>query len=431
MHTGRTSKSSAIAILQLTLLFCATCVFFIRGPLRSNTAGDLATPYVSATRYRQHADPYTERGFQQDWDKAGIGAGNYKDALSFHPVYPPSTLLIAAPFTRLSWRAARHFYAGGCTVLYLLLLIAISRNARYGSRYLVWPRVGFLFFGLALSPMLTAINTGNLSTPALLFAISAVLLTESRLPVLGGVVLGLSCALKPTVGAAFILYYFAVLNWQVALTGCACAIALALTGIYRLQQFAPLWRVHYNENITAFFGTQGANSWSGNSLARFDLLNLQLPLYEFTHSIRASNGVTYAAFGFLTLLWLFLTWRNRRHGPSWAPVAAISLLCLLPVYQRNYNASVAVLAIAWASQNVPRRSARSIFVLALIALFPVEAYLRGSVYPRLPAWLTGSVLWRGVFMPQLTWAVVGMILCLLAAMSHDLYRERGSQIPAA
>ncbi len=418
------SKPLFPVAFQWVLLLGAFSLFIVRGPLHASIAGDLATPFVSALRYAQHMDPYAAENFERDWEKAGISGEAFKDTGALRPVYPPSAIILLAPVTKLGWDGTRHLYIACCSLLYIALLLLIAGSIHPSGKIFTWPRSIFLAFGLALSPILTGISKGNLSVLALLLAIGAVLLAARGSRIAAGLALGISCALKPTVGAAFVLYYIAMLNWQVVLVSGASALALFLASARQLQAFAPLWHLHYNENVAFFFGPDGEDKWHGSALSRFDLLDLQLPMYELTHNIGASKFLAYAIFAGLICTWAVLAWRNRKAGFFWSPIAAVSLLCLLPVYQRNYNAGAIVLAIAWAVQNLHRRSARAILLFSAAALFPMEAYLRKSVYHYLPSAVTENVLWRGLVMPQLTWAIVGIVVCLLFAMRHSAEGSR-------
>ena len=106
------------------------------------------------------------------------------------------------------------------------------------------------------------------------------------------------------------------------------------------------------------------------------------------------------------------------HGPrprmrwNWASISVLSLLSLLPIYQRNYNGGMLLFTIFWAFQNLERRLARAVLVCSSVFLVPGEAWLRNSLNPHLPAAIKSSALWNMAVMPHAAWAVL-LITCLM------------------
>ncbi len=410
--------------LQLLILIAAAAVFLIRGPLSTTGAGDLATPFVSAARLLHGQDPYNVLNFRRDWYAAGISNQALLDPAAEHPVYPPSALLVIAPLAALGWQHGASLYLWGCAALYLLAIAALATEI--DRNWNSWRRVLFTAFALSLAPMLTGISKGNLTVLALLLAVFSAILAHRGRPIAGGLALGVACAVKPTVGAGFVAYF--LLGGMFNLLGATILSSALLTGIalVRLHSISG-WRAHYSENVAFFFGPGGATNWHGDTAKRYDLLNLQLPLWELTHRVRVSDILAWSVCTLLGALWAWLTWRLRARTLIWGPLAACSLLSLLPIYQRNYNAGALLLAFLWGFQNLERRSARVVLVLSSLALLPTEGMLRKKAYPHLSWHATHTLVWRALVMPQLTWIILLIVLCLLAAMAAEASGARSAQ----
>ena len=108
---------------------------------------------------------------------------------------------------------------------------------------------------------------------------------------------------------------------------------------------------------------------------------------------------------------------------DWASISILSLLSLLPIYQRNYNGGMLLFTIFWAFQNLERRLSKVVLVCSSIFLVPGEAWLRNSLNPRLPEAIKGSALWNMAVMPHAAWAVLMitglMLLALRSAARPD------------
>jgi hypothetical protein len=100
----------------------------------------------------------------------------------------------------------------------------------------------------------------------------------------------------------------------------------------------------------------------------------------------------------------------------------LSLIALLPVYQRNYNAGVIVFAAVWAFDKIPSSYARAAMVASLAFLVPGEAYLRNM---GLDQRLLSTPPWGLLMMSQLTWSTLFVIIicCLYKAMNPTLREE--------
>jgi hypothetical protein len=392
---------------MVLLVVAAWAEFLVRGPFNENH-GDLASPYVAGLRFAEGKNPYAAQDVLQDWRDAGAGQGAMLDESGKRPIYPPSTLPLMALLAPLSWPAAEAVYLSACSLLYcgLVWLLALEAGAGWHST----ARLGFAAFALGLAPVHTGIHLANLSIAALLAAGYAVWLASKGRNVSAGVLLALSLCLKPTLAFTLLLACIVMRRWRMVGV-CVSVAALVTAGaIVRLESIGGGWWQDYRDNLSYLFGPVGAASFSNTKYARFDLLNLQLPFYELTRSVSAANLLAWVVTGILGAGWIWIFMR-RPFLLNWLPVASALLLGMMPVYQRNYNAGVAIFALLWAFQNIETRLAKAVLVVSSVFLVPGKAILQevGS------SAMQKSFLWRCFALPQMSWAISAVTVLLLIA----------------
>jgi hypothetical protein len=204
---------------------------------------------------------------------------------------------------------------------------------------------------------------------------------------ISGIFLALGFCVKPTtaLAAVLIVLLYGRIKSVLAFLG-ASSLIVGCTAI-AMSHIGPLWKTDYQNNLRLFFGRNGPNNFATHNLARFDMVNLQVPIYSVFHDIRAANLLAWAISAALAIVWLLLFLRGRTCKPDtyWIGVGSMSLLALLPVYQRNYNAGVILFVVLWAFDNLHEPLARAVLLL-----------------------------WNLFAMSQLTWAVVAvLVLCFL------------------
>jgi hypothetical protein len=277
--------------------------------------------------------------------------------------------------------------------------------------------LAFFAYGLALSPVLTGLGTANLSILATVLTIFGILLAETR-PVATGILLALAFSLKPTVAVSAVALLLLYRCWRAFLVFAASTTAITGAATLRLRG-VPGWYTSYRANIDYLFGSHGAASYSNPDNSRFDLLNLQMPFYGMTHSGLISNILAFGITGVLLAVWI-LKFRRERHM-TWPAVASLTLIALLPVYQRNYCAGFVLIAVLWAIRTCPRTGpTRLLLIISTVFLIPGEALLR--IYSnKLPSILLAP-LPKNLIFAHATWVIVAMVIIILIHSESDQFR---------
>lgn len=392
------------------MLFASAAIFVLRGPYRAVTqrGTDFAAPYVAGWRFYHGLNPYSREGFIPLWHSLGAPAQASLTESDSRPVYPLSTLPVMGPFSLLSWRPAQIAYLASCSIFYVLLLLSLSRGLP--SRNF---KVAFVAYGLAFSPVLAGMGAANLSILTFILVAYAVLLVEHK-PAPAGILLAFAFCLKPTVAGPVVLLFLCFRCWRSLCFFAGVTGSVFLAAILRLRT-VPGWYSSYVSNVAYLVGPNGAASYVTPNEARFDLLNLQVPFYGMTHSVIVSNVL---AFGLAAILFAVWVWRYRAEKRiTWPAVASLTMICLLPVYQRNYCAGFVLFAVLWAGHAFAgSKRARVLLALSIPLLVPGEALLR--IYSRhIPSALLEPVPMNLLF-AHVSWIIVAMVLLILSKQSE-------------
>jgi hypothetical protein len=256
---------------------------------------------------------------------------------------------------------------------------------------------------------------------------------RGRRDCLAGVLLALSAALKPQMGVLFIGYTLLKGRWRTVATAAVVGAGLLAAGIVPLDQAGIDWHAAMQANYTAFFHG-GDGDLAGP--ARYNLLQLQYPLFALGLGRTAASTVSWAA---TVLLALPLLWLARRMRPEQGAIdyALVGALSLLPVYHRSYDIAILLLALAWAlsrQRAALRPYARWCIVLMLPFLLPGPAGLSAlGEGGYIPAWVAESWWWQGFEQPHQVWLCLAIAVLLSAAMvrSARLAREAPTAAPMA
>jgi hypothetical protein len=147
--------------------------------------------------------------------------------------YPPSVLLLAAPFGLLPYMAALALWTAIGIAAFIFGLRLWTKDSRYLVPLLLAPPA---IFGL-VSGQFTYLSTA---------AMLAVLRWRETRPLLAGVILGL-LTLKPQLGLFFPILLLATRSWKMILAAAATALAVAaLTGL--IWGF-DVWLAYWSQGI--------------------------------------------------------------------------------------------------------------------------------------------------------------------------------------
>lgn len=447
------------AALIFLLVAAGAGEFAVRGVgfgLQPDMSMDLAVVWAQARAWLEGKNPYRHEDLCGVWEDSRQRPPVVLERWGTPALYPPNTFTVLAPIAALPWEVAKRVWLGlnvGALAVLLFVLLDVTglRGGRGGgdlreplarrAAIAQWLRArdaergwgsrrerGWLLVGwtLALAPLHTNVALGQLTLLSLGLGLLGWWASERGWKRLGGATLGLAAALKPQIGTVVLAFAAYRRQWQAAAVAVAVAAAALGVGAGRLQGQGIAWLSDLRANV--YDNTHGGSGdpTAGNPL-RYQLLNLQYPLHNFTDNRALVSVVTLLVTGGAGLAGMALGLRGRRDKD-------LLLLGLwltgsvLVVYHRGYDALVLAIPLAWLVAHGPggSRAATVVAVAGILAfLLPGASLLQVMVdQGRVGREVAESVLWRHWILPHQVWALVALLLAQLWLLAK---RRPGSE----
>src|SRR5579872_3196527 len=416
--TTQKLPSRKLKVFLWILVFLAAAEFTVRGPWRylqeRGTWNDLSQNYTASRLWLQGKSPADPRNFQALWWQQGLSRLDVTD-IRAHLAPPPGGLVIMAPVAALPWRLAKITWM----VILLISFVATvwSLAASASLRLTELRTLAFVAASLALAPFHTGLATGNSTILVIGLCTVAIWAMNARYEIASGVLFGVACAMKPHLGAFLVLYYLARRRWRLFTVAVSSTAALNLIALLYLYMHGTPWLQDYLNNARGFVTANNIDSFASDNPARFTLINLQVPFFSITGNSSSSNLWAFAVGGILVCGWLYWVVKQGKRLPPLLVLGTISVIALLPVYHRFYDAALLAVPLCWSIANVngrAKKTARMALLLMTPFLLPGAAFLQQLAgQGRISTALTNSWPWNCVVMPHETWALLALSVVLL------------------
>ncbi|HEY1679249.1 MAG TPA: glycosyltransferase family 87 protein [Candidatus Sulfotelmatobacter sp.] len=422
------TSSPAARIILWILIFLAAAEFAVRGPIRylhqRSNWNDLSQNYTASRLWLQGKSPADPENFVALWKQEGHSRLDLSD-IRTHLAPPPGGLVVLAPVAALPWRVARISW-----MVLLLISVAATVGSLMRTAGVAWNdsrALAFVAACLALAPFQTGLASGNTSILVIGLCAMAIWAARDRRDILAALLFGIACAVKPQLGAFFVLYYLLRRRWSLFSTAVATTLALNFVAILYLQLRGASWLQGYLQNARGFVTANHIDDFTTQNPARFTLINLQVPFFSMMANTSWANWLAFAVTAVLVCAWAYWTVKNRERAPELLCLGAISAIALLPVYHRFYDAAMLAVPLAWCMLNrFDKARARLTLLLMAPFLIPGAALLQQlAANGRLPASIAGSWWWNCLVMPHETWMILAIALVLMYAI------KRSSSVAAA
>jgi len=176
----------------------------------------------------------------------------------------------------------------------------------------------------------------------------------------------------------------------------------------------------YDNRILFAHGSLG-DFTEGNPI-RFGLINFQVAAYTLLHSRGAASLVAIAVATLGGMAWLLLILRRQCNHASrdLLALSALTVLSLIPIYHRFYDASLLIFPLAWSltALNGPLRSLAKwvLLVIILVFLLPGGTALQQWQQAGHFATLRNYWWWKTLVLPHECWSLLLLAALLLSAM---------------
>lgn len=406
--------------LLILLLLLAATEFVVRGPIRyfrtSSGWSDIMQIYVPARAWLQGKNPYSADNFVTLYHLA-TNLEVDRDGFRSHSPHPLTALVVFSPLAALPWWLAHLLWTALIAAIIIPAILCLNTFLDGGGSH---HRLALAAMTLALAPLHSGIAAGNVSIPAIALCSVAFWAADQDKENLAGALIAVAACLKPQIGGLFLLYYLLRRRWKVALVAMGIGAAVFVLGVVRLQWAGTPWWNDFLENARAARHNRLMDFAIVDPL-RFTMLNLQVPFYAlWPSSLLANAAALFIGLG----LWGRWAWSDVRRAAPHAELllaSAFLVIGLLPVYHRNYDATLLIFPLCWAlsPQAASYGRARVFVLLTMIPFLLPGPTLLQSLADRkfLPQSITGGWWWDGVVLPHQTWLLLILSIILLHALA--------------
>lgn len=420
----KSSSSRNLRVILWILLSVAAAEFVVRGPVRflliPNNWNDLSQNYAASKLWLNGQSPSDPRNFVALWSREGHSRLELTD-IRAHLAPPLGGLVVMAPIAAFPYNVAKILWLAVLLIAFAGTVWALLMAG--GFRWDELRTLAFIAACLALAPFQTGIANGNPTILVIGLCALAIWAAHFHRDFTAGILFGIACSLKPQIGAFLVLYYLLRRRWQLFGTAVATTSGLILVAALRLQLRGASWIQDYLQNARGFVTANPIDDFSAANPARFSLINLQVPFFSITGHSSSANLLAFAVGGLLLCIWLYWVTRGPEHTPELLSLGAISILALLPVYHRFYDAGLLVVPLCWYMTTTVERSRKIVKVGLLLMtpfLAPGSAFLQQlAVHSRVPSVVTHSWWWNCIVMPHETWTLLLLCLFLLYEMKNE------------
>jgi hypothetical protein len=384
--------------------------FVLRGIVPAGTTGrtDFSEVYTSAWLWR-HGQNFYNSSLATLTQERLIGV-----SVQVAPIYPPTTFVLLSPLTILPWKWANF--------LWMMLCFA----AVGATIFLVWRIGGFrgwslktmalMTFLLSFDPLHQAFHLGNLAVLVVPIALWAILLAEREKDVAAGFVVGMATCLKPQIGIWILIYYLLRGRTKMFLAALAAAVPVAVLLLSRsavLLDSLP----DYRANLHYWFAPGRPYGFSEGALP-FHVNIVQVILYQWLHSVLASNVIAYVLYLSGIAFWGWMLWRARFRISAPLAIASLIALSFISLYHSVADTTILTLALAWvipAEEQPWTRTRIAIGVIFLLMMMPGHSALM-RLSPHLAASITTAWWWHLFVARYFVWLLSALNVALLSGM---------------
>jgi glycosyl transferase family 87 len=411
-------------ILIAMFLFASATEFCIRGPVRLLQDGsgwnDFLSTYIQAKAWGCGKDPYSPQSLIALWPSdnhrplfvdAAAANGQLERKAGVPSPYPLTSLVLLSPFTLFSWSVALRWWIAlnVCAVVlacFALVSICGCSLAEFRSQV-------FLGCAFALAPFHSGLGTANPAMLAVSLTVGCVWVMHSHWEKTAGVLLALAICLKPSVAGGLLLFFLIRRRWKVSMIATAGIALVGAVGAIRLAVSRVPWFFSYLENSRRIFAPGSVDDFTPANPIRFNMVNAQVPIYSLIGNAALANLAALFLAAIMLGCWL---WFSRRHRSSDVlAISFISVVSLIAVYHRFYDAALLIWPLAWSLLAVRKRSTSLAVLLLIVPFFlPGAAVLdRLAVTGHIPRqWLNGW-FWNDLVMPHEAWVLILLTILLL------------------
>lgn len=365
--------------LYLLLLGCSVFLLFGLALMPSTEALDFEDQYYTARTLLMHGDPYDQKQVLQVFNAMdpNSSAESFTDRMIVTRTnYLPTAFPVTIVFALLPYKFAHWLWMLLTAATLIVAAFLIWREAAQYAPVLSGALVGFLL----ASNIFILLSTNPAGISIGLCVIAAWCFLQNKYIAISVLCLAIALMLKPHDAWLVWIYFLSTKTaWKSAQRSSLLVIALTLPVIAWLTYATPHWASEWRSNLHFYAMPGGMNDPSpavGRGSGMDRMINLQTATSLLSDNPHIYNSITYLICGALLLTWFVAAFRARHSGlGAYVGLAAASALTMLPVYHRQSDGILLLLAIPacaklWAES---KRLGRSALAFTFVALYVTGA----------------------------------------------------------
>jgi hypothetical protein len=403
----------------------ALALFVVRGPLRSvNNSADLTGPYLQSFAWRHGCNPYqpakilVEKFFPNANNGKGFNGG----------IYPPTTSLLMMPITYFHWDTAKKIWMMWTIFIFSVTMYFLGKQLIIKFNNYGGLKLSFIVL-LAFSPFHTGIALGQVSIIVICFMILSFLFSLKNYITLSGFLLALAVGLKPQLALFLVVFYLLRKKYRIlTFFGAMYALIIISSEIYPViidgNQLGSSWTM-WLKRVFAGYGVTGGERFLYDDIDKFSTLNIQVLVSQFFHNSFAVKTISFTIYISMILFFIYFYFNNKKCD-EFIIFSLLSILILLPVYHRFYDASLLIVPLLWSILKVKKikNEKKLSFLALLLLLFSVPG---GTILilltPRLPQIISNSAIWNFIVLPHQVWILLISYILMIFIMKHDRIQQ--------
>ncbi len=421
----------------LAMVLLGSIVFVLLGlALQSNSHEpmvDFRVIYYPARCLVEHGDPYNEAQVLSLYRTMGGDSPSDSEKvreIATRYIYLPSAFCFTVPFALLPWGLAH--------VLWLML----TMGSLIFASFLVWSlaaehapaAAGALICLFLVNSELLVISANAAGIVVSLCAVAVWCFLRDRFAPAGILCMAVALAVKPQDSGLVWLYFLLAggLFRKRALQALLVTSLLSLPMLLWVWHSAPGWAQEWQSNVAILsarggISDPGPTSLGGHGLA--NVISLQSVISVFRDDPRVYNPLSYLICAPPLLAWALVTLRSRStQAKAWLALACVAALTMAPVYHRQYDAKLLLLAVPaclmlWAEGGLAGWLALLTTVASLIFTGDLTWALFLALIKRLPLATTG---FSGQLLTALEVFPAPLLLLATGIFYLSVYAQRAS-----
>jgi uncharacterized membrane protein len=399
---------------------------------------DFLSPYIQSKAWALGKDPYSAQSLVSLWPRdnprpswvdrdAANGLLELKRGMP--TPYPLTSLVVLSPFSLLSWSVAEPLWIVinlAAVVLFPLALLSLCGCSLPDLRAQL-----FLAAVFALAPLHTGLGTANPAMFAISLTVGTVWAARLDRTKTAGILLAIAVCMKPTVAGGLLLFYLIRRQWKVAGIACACAALIGIIGASRLAIADVPWLASYFDNTRKIFAPGSLADFTARDALRFNMINAQVLFYSLLRNAFVADQLARWLGAALLACWVWFCWR-RHTASELLEISAISVLSLIAVYHRFYDAALLIWPLAWSLLLASRRSTAVVTLVAILPFLVPGPTLISELARtgRIPSAVVNRWWWDTIVLSHEIWDLIFLAFLLLYFMARGL-SDRPSNLPQA